>query len=127
MAANQRAALLEAVMMRNELVRSTPHGEGLRLSAPVERSALGRIFGAGGAAGREKTFELDALGTWVWKRMDGTRRVEELIRQFAAEQRVNVREAEVAIVAFLKMLAKRGLVALAVPQVDGSAGGGNGA
>jgi hypothetical protein len=123
MGVNQRAALLDAVMVPNRLVRAAPAGEGLRLTAPVERTGLGRVFGGGRNGSREKRFELDALGAWVWKRIDGTRRVEALIQEFAAEQRVNGREAEVAVVAFLKVLAKRGLIALAVPRREREGGG----
>jgi len=46
--------------------------------------------------------------------VDGTRSVEGLIEHFAAEKRVNIREAEVAVLAFLKTLVQRNLVALAV-------------
>jgi hypothetical protein len=109
----RRAGLLSAVVVRNELVQEQAIGDGVRLSAPVERTGLGRVFGGGAG---EKRFDLDSLGAWVWQRVDGLRTVEDLIESFAAGQRVNLREAEVAVTAFLKMLVKRGLVALVVPE-----------
>lgn len=109
----QRTQLLSAVVVRNELVREHALADRVRLIAPVERTGLGRVFGGGAV---EKRFDLDALGTWVWQHVDGVQTVEALIEAFAAGQRVNLREAEVAVTAFLKMLVKRGLVALVVPN-----------
>jgi hypothetical protein len=113
--AARRTQLLAAIVVRNELVQESVVDGGLRLCAPVERTGLARVFGSGAV---EKRFELDALGTWVWQHLDGTRTVESLIEDFAAGQRVNLREAEVAVTAFLKMLVKRGLVALVAPAGD---------
>ncbi len=111
-----RESLLAAVAVKNAAVREKRlMPESKRLGASVLRltAALSR-GGAGGAGGREKSFELDELGAFVWDAADGTRTVEGLIRHFAAEKKVNLREAEVAVLAFLKMLAKRNLMALRV-------------
>jgi hypothetical protein len=102
-----RDALLRAIPLRNELVRETPAPDGLRLSGPA-RSPWRRVFGAR----PDKTFELDELGAFVWEGINGRRTVEEAIRRFAQDKRVNLREAEVAVLAFLKTLVKRGLVVM---------------
>jgi len=102
-----REALLEAVPVRNALVRESRAGGNLRLTGEV-KSGWRRALGARG----EKTFELDELGAFVWEALDGACTVEGVIRRFATEKRVNLREAEVAVLAFLKMLVQRGLVAL---------------
>jgi hypothetical protein len=105
-----RGALLAAIPVKNALARETPvagEGGGLRLTAPVERTWR-RMLGAKA----ERTFELDALGTFVWQGLNNRRTVEDAIRRFADEQRVNLREAEVAVLAFLQTLTRRGLVAL---------------
>ncbi len=118
-----REALLRAVPVKNQLVREKRVGEEgamlgttvLRLTAPLAPSRLRGIFGHGGRrAHAQKSFDLDALGAFVWQAADGRRTVEEMILHFAETQRVHVREAEVAVLAFLKMLAQRNLVALAV-------------
>jgi hypothetical protein len=113
----RRDLFLAARVIPNKLVRTHPASGGLRLTAPVEPTRWTRIFGGGGA-GREKTFELDRLGAWVWERLAEVPTVEHLIQDFAREQRVNLREAEVAVVAFLKLLTRRGLIALAAPGAD---------
>ncbi|HEY4328552.1 MAG TPA: PqqD family protein [Phycisphaerae bacterium] len=115
-----REALLGAVPVRNPVVRESRR-EGdeagvmvLRLTAPLVPSRLRGLIG--GKKMAEKSFDLDALGAFVWESLDGRRNVEELIEYFAAEKRVNVREAEVAVLAFLKMLAQRNLLALAIER-----------
>lgn len=105
-----RSVLLAAVPVRNELITETRSDRGaLRLKAPLRQTLLGKMFGA---SARDKSFELDELGAWVWSRIDGRRDVERIIKEFSQAQRVNLREAEVAVLAFLRMLLQRGIVAL---------------
>jgi hypothetical protein len=117
-APEKREMLLAAVPLRNELVRETAVAGGLRLTAPLRESAMRRVFAGKNGAGitREKSFELDDLGTWVWRQMNGRQTVEGLIEAFAGHFRVNLREAEVAVVAFLKTLTQRNLIGLAAPK-----------
>lgn len=60
----------------------------------------------------ERKLQLDALGTSVWQMIDGNRSVNDIIQSFQAEHKLNRREAEISISAFLKDLGKRGLLAL---------------
>ena len=57
--------------------------------------------------------ELDALGGRVLRMCDGRRNVESIIEEFAAEHMLSFREAQLAVGQFLRMLAQRGLIALA--------------
>ena len=63
-------------------------------------------------AGATKAFELDAIGVFVWKRLDGETTVARLIEQLAAEYRLNLREAQVPMLKFLETLMRKGLVGL---------------
>ena len=54
--------------------------------------------------------ELDELGRYVWQQCSNSLTVEQLIRRFAQEHHINLREAEVSVLAFLQTLMKRGLV-----------------
>jgi hypothetical protein len=109
-----REALLRAIPMKNELVLESRAGEGLRLTGRV-RGGWRQVFGAGA----EKSFELDELGTFVWEGINGRRTVEEAIRRFAEVKRVNLREAEVAVLAFLQTLVKRGLILMVAEKPRG--------
>src|SRR5512133_948861 len=53
--------------------------------------------------GATKTFELDALGLLVWKSCDGKTSVKQIVRQLARQYNLNLREAEVPTLAFLRM------------------------
>src|SRR5438034_729334 len=59
-----------------------------------------------------KTFELDALGLFVWEACDGKSAVRQIIRKLARRYNLNEREAEVSTVQFLYTLAKKGLIGM---------------
>ncbi|MEI8196476.1 MAG: PqqD family protein, partial [Phycisphaerae bacterium] len=135
-AAVDHQTLLAAVPIQNKLVRTAPlpaaagtktaeiQGKGERLIAPRRLGFLQKLVGLprrAAAAGSgphgvlptEKAFDLDELGAQVWHLCDGRHTVAEIIRTFAQTRRVNQREAQVAVLAFLRMLVRRNLVAVA--------------
>jgi len=57
---------------------------------------------------------LDEMGTFVWKACDGRRAVRDIIALFVERYRLSRREAELAVTTFLKQLARRRYIALAV-------------
>ena len=59
-----------------------------------------------------KNLQLDKLGTTVWDLMDGDRTVNQVIKQFAREFKVQHSEAEVSVTRFLRELGRRGLIGL---------------
>ena len=61
-----------------------------------------------------KTFELDEIGKAVWDACDGDTPVRAIITTLASRYDLNVREVEVATVAFLKTLVQKGLVGIPV-------------
>jgi hypothetical protein len=63
-------------------------------------------------AGATKTFELDAIGVFVWNALDGETTVQQLIEKLAAEYRLNLREAQVPTLKFLETLMRKGLIGL---------------
>ena len=60
----------------------------------------------------EKRHTLDELGSFVVGRIDGRRNVKCIIDDFVERYRVNRREAELSVVAFLKMLMHRHIVSI---------------
>jgi len=79
------------------------------------RAPGGGGAGAGGG-GMKKTFELDELGKFVWDACDGKTAVRRIIRKLADRYNLNQREAEVATVAFLQMLTRKGLVGISIQK-----------
>ncbi len=65
-------------------------------------------------AGATKTFEFDVMGRAVWDACDGRTTVHQIARRLAKQYRVSDREAQVATEDFLAMLARKGLVGVAV-------------
>ena len=68
--------------------------------------------------GVTKTFQLDDIGRAVWESCDGNTTVRDIITRLAECQRLNVREVEVATLAFLKTLVQKGLVGIPVEDSD---------
>lgn len=92
-----------------------PRGTGAAITVPVHPTRWGRwIFRV--PHGITKTFELDAIGIFVWNQCDGRNSVQQIIRKLAHEYRLNTREAEVSTIQFLHTLAKKGLIGMSMPE-----------
>ena len=61
---------------------------------------------------RSKPLQLDQLGTEVWELIDGHRSVRQIIERFAKAHQLQIREAEVAVSQFIRLLGQRGLIGL---------------
>lgn len=62
----------------------------------------------------EKRYELDEFGTFVVRQIDGCRTVMDVIRAFERRFNMSHREAELGVVAFLKLLMKRHILSIVV-------------
>lgn len=70
-----------------------------------------------------KTFELDAVGVFVWQRCDGKTTLRRLISDVARHLSISPREAEVATMSFLQLLMKKGLLGLVLRRKDAARSG----
>ena len=61
-----------------------------------------------------RTFEMDSVGAFVWDMCDGTRTIAQIADALADEKKLEVKEAEVALINYLRMLNKRGIVGLKI-------------
>lgn len=59
-----------------------------------------------------KRIELDQIGSDVWELCDGTRSVEVISRRISENYKLNKRQAQTSVTAYLKMLADRRLIGL---------------
>jgi hypothetical protein len=57
-----------------------------------------------------KRIELDEFGGAVWAKCDGAHTVEQLVRDTCENYKLNRRQGEISVVAFMRMLAQRKLV-----------------
>ena len=69
-------------------------------------------FSGSNAELQSKPLQLDQLGTEVWGLIDGSRSVRRIIEIFAKTHQLQIREAEVAVSQFIRMLGQRGLIGL---------------
>ena len=107
---------LRAVPRRLADVEIEPTSDGGgRLKVPLAPPRWGRwVFRV--PSGATKTFELDAIGVFVWRHCDGNHTVQQIIRKLATEYRLNLREAEVPTIPFLHTLARKGLIGLSLKR-----------
>jgi Coenzyme PQQ synthesis protein D (PqqD) len=85
---------------------------GARLIVPM-RSTGRFAWLVRAPAGATKTFELDAIGRFVWENCDGQTTVEQIIRNVAKRYNLSLREAQVPTMQFLRILAAKGLIGVA--------------
>ena len=71
-------------------------------------NALARVF----RLPAERKIELDEMGSDVWEMCDGALTVDALTKAICARYRLNRRQGEASVTAYLRMLAERRLVAL---------------
>jgi hypothetical protein len=64
----------------------------------------------------KKALVLDDIGSFVWNYIDGKKTVYEIILQFAKDKKLHRRESEIAIIEYMKRLAKRELIYFEVPE-----------
>jgi len=106
------------VPVKNRDLNEEITAEGLvRLSLPVgvrpALAGLARRFGLWDGRPLRKTVELDAMGTAVWQLLDGRRSAGEVAAALAERYRLDPREAELAVAQFLRLLGRRGAIAVA--------------
>ncbi len=82
----------------------------LVIRAPRRKSLLSRFM----PAMVEQRFKLDELGTFVYGLIDGTRTVEQIMDAFAKQFRLNKRESEISVAAFLRLLGERKIISLVI-------------
>jgi len=82
-----------------------------KLAVPVRPTRVARWL-IKGAESRRKSFELDPVGIYVWKQIDGKASVEQLIRRIAKQYNLDLRQAEASTTAFLKTLMQKGLIGI---------------
>lgn len=108
-----RTDALSAVPVPMPEIRASLTDQGLvRITHPAVLRPWMKRFIPASMHLPERTLELDAMGTFVWKLMDGTASVGELARRVTEEYACLPAEAEQAVALFVKQLGQRGIIAL---------------
>ena len=67
---------------------------------------------------KQRTLILDQIGTQVWEMCDGRTTVEAMIQRLSRNHKINEKEAEISLLAYLKKLAQKRLVGFIVEKGD---------
>ncbi|OGV66348.1 MAG: hypothetical protein A2498_15375 [Lentisphaerae bacterium RIFOXYC12_FULL_60_16] len=107
-----RRTSLMAIPVVNASVVSVPKKQGLEITLDVRRGDgfLARFQ----PPVMQRRVELDEIGAAVYGMIDGERSALDIVNWFVGQYKVNRREAELSCVEFLKSLAQRGVISIAV-------------
>ena len=67
---------------------------------------------------KQRTLVLDQIGSQVWDMCDGRTNVEAMIRRLSEAHKLNLKEAEISLLAYLKKLGQKRLVGFVVAKKD---------
>lgn len=112
-----RAAAFKFVPVKNiQITEERLEGGEVLIHYPVTMrpwiAALVKRFSGSQGELRTKPLQLDQLGTEVWELIDGKRSVRRIVEMFAENHQLQIREAEVAVSQFIRILGQRGLIGL---------------
>jgi hypothetical protein len=122
----RQAMALAPVKSRDVFANEAPSGCVL-LSLPVSvrpaLAGLARRFGLWDGRVLRKTVELDAMGSAVWRLIDGKRSAGEIAAVLAGRYTLDVNEAQLAVAEFLRLLGRRGAIGVAPGEGEEASGG----
>ena len=112
-----REQSMASMPLRNPMLTESVEDDGIvRLAIPRKEAwwvkLLSRVF----YVPKRRRIALDELGSFVWQQCDGETTVRTLIDKFCKKYKLNRKEAEVSMVAYLRQLAKKGLIGIQVPK-----------
>ena len=114
---HSRSDLLAAVPIRHPAaLEQTKKNGALLLAVPLPRSRAARWLTLGNARPVTRRFQLDEHGASVWRMIDGRMTVRAMIESFGEMHRLNLREAEVAMLSYLRTLSSRSIIAIQFPD-----------
>ncbi|MEI6431031.1 MAG: PqqD family protein, partial [bacterium] len=86
------------------------------LKIPRRKDKFGNLMAKIFRLPEYRRLELDEIGSDVWELCDGETPVESLTKAICDRYKLNRRQAETSVTAYLKMLAERNLIALKAGQ-----------
>ncbi len=107
-----RKQVLRLYPLRNAAVRSEQNEDGVYiLIVPLQPRGLFGWFSRIFKLPREHRIELDEIGSVVWALCDGQHQVDAIVQRLVQQFKLERREAEYSLFAFLNTLSRRGFIA----------------
>lgn len=108
---------LDAVPVKNRLCQAETTEAGVvRISAPIRPTLWTKVARRLTRVPEYRKIELDEIGTFVWNHCDGRNNVRALIKKLCKRFKLSYREGEVSLTQYLRTLARRNLIGLAVSE-----------
>jgi hypothetical protein len=112
-----REQSLASMPLHNEAIGAERTDSGdARLTVPRRENWWVRVLDRVLYVPKNRRIRLDELGTYVWDLCDGHHTVRDVIRAMSARYKLHRKEAEVSVVTYLRQLARKGLIGIAVPK-----------
>jgi hypothetical protein len=119
-----REQAMTAWPIRNPSLATQENDDGLiSVQLPRRKDWMGGVLGFLFFVPEAKPVQLDEIGSFVWQRCDGDHTVNDIAVALSEEYKITRREAEVSLTQFLQNLAKRGMIAFAIPRDIAEAAG----
>ncbi|HPD28895.1 MAG TPA: PqqD family protein [Phycisphaerae bacterium] len=114
-----REMLLAARPLRNpNITEKEIAGGGLELTVSLPRSRLFRWLSGGCNHPIVRRYQLDVIGVETWRMIDGRTTIMTMIERLGSAHGMEPRQAEAAMLAYLRTLAQRGIMMLALPHEE---------
>jgi hypothetical protein len=111
--------VLRALPVRNSRLEWSEDEQGLvTLRVPQRQDRWVRFLNRIASAPAHKQVVLDEIGSDVWRLCDGTSNVEAIVRALMKKYKLSRREVELSLSLYLKQLAKRRYLALALAPAE---------
>ena len=110
-----REQSLASVPLRNEAIKAERTDTGdVRLLIPRRETWWVRTLSRFFYVPTNHKITLDEIGSFVWDQCDGKTNVRQIIQALCKHYKLHRKEAEVSVVAYLRTLAKKRLIGIAV-------------
>jgi len=113
-----REAMFESKPTRNDLLEWKKTDDEVTITMTRGDNWKVRILSKVFWIPKQKSLVLDQIGTQVWEMCDGRTTVEAMIRRLSESHKLNEKEAEISLLAYLKKLAQKRLVGFLVDKED---------
>ena len=119
-----REQAMQAWPVRNPALTAHVSDDGIvTVELPRRKDFMGGVLGFLFSVPQSKPVQLDEVGSFVWNLCDGEHTVADITSALAEEYKLNRREVELSLTDYLQTLAKRGIIAFAVPREIAEAAG----
>jgi len=112
-----REQALQAIPIRNPSLEWSENDDGeVVVVLPRRKDATGKFLAWAFFVPESRPLVLDQVGSFVWNLCDGEHSMASIVSIMCKEYKLNRREVELSLNEYFRMLSKRGMMAVAVPN-----------